>query len=177
MSNGTEEQNMADLMMSNVKEFGKFSYELEEKREQSLINQSIQMVTAFSVFSISIYTILPVLKNIPGLSFAKLLFCVGVLIFLLLTSLILAVLVQWRYKYSTMQNIEEFYKSVYEEHGCYQTQAQFDIQWKEQIKQIHISKKALNDKRAKLIKASMVMFFAAIGTMVLSTLALIFISI
>ena len=39
------------LRLKNVVEFAQFSYELEDKREQSLITQSGQMLTAFSVTS------------------------------------------------------------------------------------------------------------------------------
>ncbi|HCC34346.1 MAG TPA: hypothetical protein DEQ02_01425 [Ruminococcaceae bacterium] len=172
-----EQQKLADFMMGNVKEFGKYSFELEEKREQSLINQSTQMVTAFSVFSIAIYTLLPVFQNIPIIPFFKLLFCVGIVTIFLLASLVLAVLVQWRFKYYTMKNIEEFYKSVNEEHENYTTQAQFDIQWKDQLKDIHLSKFKLNNRRVKLIKASMVLFFIAVGTVILSVIGIAFIMI
>ena len=145
-----QEQALSNLRASNVKEFGKFSYDLEEKREQSLINQSVQMITAFSVFTIAIFTILPVLRDIQGLSFYRLLFCTGLVVIFLLASLILAVLVQWRYKYSTMKSVDEFFRSIYDEREHYKTQEQFDIQWIEQIKQIHLSKKNLNARRAKL---------------------------
>ena len=45
--NAKSQEELADLMMDNIVQFGKFSYELEDKREQSLINQSNQMLTAF----------------------------------------------------------------------------------------------------------------------------------
>jgi len=177
MSEQNKEIAIAELMMKNIKEFGLFSYELEEKREQSLLNQSTQMVTAFSVFSLAVFTILPIIKDIPRLSFTKLLFCAGIVTLFLLISLIFAVLVQWRFKYLTMQGVDEFYRSVYNEQENYMTQPQFDTQWKEQIQQIHKSKKDINDKRASWIKVSMIFFFLSIVVLVLSTLVLTLITI
>ena len=51
------------LRMENVREFGKFSFDLEEKREQSILNQSSQMLTAFSLFSAAILMALPIMTE------------------------------------------------------------------------------------------------------------------
>jgi len=167
---------IADMMMDNIVRFGKFSFELEEKREQSLINQSNQMLTAFAIFSAALYMIIPVVISLNSLLTSKIMFCVGIISFLLIGSLVLALLAQWRYKYKTMANIEEFYNNVNAEFHIYKTQANFNMQWKEQILSIHESKKNNNDKRSKLIIASMWMFLMAIVVVVISTFALIFIS-
>lgn len=39
------------LRKRNIVELGKFSYDLEEKREQSILSQANQMMTAFSIYS------------------------------------------------------------------------------------------------------------------------------
>ncbi|MDR0307485.1 MAG: hypothetical protein LBI42_11700 [Chitinispirillales bacterium] len=174
--NDNKQEKVAELMMKNVVDFGKFSFELEEKREQSLINQSSQMITAFSVFTIALYTLLPVLISCLNISIVpKMLFSVGIISTLLLISLLLALLAQWRYKYSTMQIIDEFYNRVYQEHTNYKTQAQFYILWKDQIQDIHKSKKINNDKRVKLVKWSIYVFLISMGTVIVSIIALIFI--
>ena len=41
----------SELKIKNALNFGRFSLELEEKREQSIITQSSHMLTAFSLFS------------------------------------------------------------------------------------------------------------------------------
>jgi hypothetical protein len=168
------DKELADLMMSNIIQFGRYSLELEEKREQSLINQSSQMITAFSVFSVAIFTLLPVIVPLNVISNAKLFLCVGAVTFLLVTSLVLALIVQWRYKYVTMKDVDEFFDCVYKEQQNYTSQHQFDSQWQVQISQIHKSKKKINDKRASFIKASMVVFFVSVGLLVLSASQIIF---
>ena len=47
----------------NVLELSKLSYEAEEKREQSLINQSSQMATAFSFISAVILMLFPIITS------------------------------------------------------------------------------------------------------------------
>ncbi len=49
MENMEEQQKLAELMMKNILELGRFSYNFQEKREESLINQSGRMLTAYSV--------------------------------------------------------------------------------------------------------------------------------
>jgi hypothetical protein len=168
------QEDLADMMMDNIVRFGMFSFELEEKREQSLINQSNRMFTAFSIFTVALFMILPIVIGLYNTLTSKIMFCVGIVSFLLLASLVLALLAQWRFKYVTMSDIEEFYRKVNEEFSIYKTQASFDMQWKEQILSIHTSKKRNNDTRSKLIQASMWVFLIAIGVVLLSSFALIF---
>ena len=52
-----QNEDLDALRMKNVFEFGKFSFELEEKREQGILNQSGQMLTAFSLFLILSLTV------------------------------------------------------------------------------------------------------------------------
>lgn len=167
---------LANLMMKNIVQLGKFSYELEEKREQSLISQSSNMLTAFSVFSVVLFVAIPIIIDNTSVNVNQLLLCSMVISLFLITSLVLAVLSQWRYKYQTMTDINDFYNIVNGEHQNYQTQVQFDMQWKEQLFQIQTSKKKNNDKRSKLIIASMILFLLSILTVIISAFLLYFFS-
>jgi len=167
------EQKQAELMMKNIVELGKYSYDLEEKREQSLITQSSQMLTAFSIFSAVLFVILPIIIETKTVSVWKLLFSAGIISVFLLASLVLALIAQWRFKYSTMQDVQVFYDRVNAEFQNYASQVQFDVQWKEQLLSIHASKKKNNDKRAKLVIASMVVFLISIGLLLASAFFLI----
>ena len=119
---------LADLMMKNIVQLGKFSYELEEKREQSLIVQSSNMLTAFSVFSAVIFVVIPIIIDNTNVRVNQLLLCSAIIAFFLISSLVLAVLSQWRYKYKTMTDINDFFEQINREHQNYRTQAQFDLQ-------------------------------------------------
>ena len=153
----------ADFMMENILKFGKYSFELEEKREDSLIKQSGQMLTAFSIFSAVLIAALNIVIGLKIVSTGKLLFCASIVYSVLLASLVLALLVQWRYKYQTMEDVQVFYESINKAFTDYQRQAGFDMQWMEQIGAIHKSKLKNNDTRSRLIQASMIMFLIAIG--------------
>jgi len=163
-----EQQRQAELMMRNIKELGLYSYELEEKREQSLLNQAGQMLTAFAIFTAALYMLLPVVLEHATLNISKnkLILFVGVISLFLLSSLVLAILAQWRYKYNAMNEIGVIYQEVDKNYGDYSTQVNFDKQWIIQIENLHKSKLKNNNRRAKLVMASMIIFLVAIALVI-----------
>jgi anaerobic C4-dicarboxylate transporter len=176
-SSETDEDKRDNMMMANIVDFGKFSYELEEKREQSLINQSSQMMTAFSIFSAALCMVLPYLFKKNNELAIALPLCTSIVFALLITSLIFALLAQWRYKYKAMDDIDAFYRQIYcDLSNLYQKQAEFDMQWKHQIAIIHKSKKENNDKRSRDVVVSMWFFLGSVAAIVLSAFALILLS-
>ena len=163
------------MRIRNVIEFGKYSFELEEKREQSLLNQSSQMITAFSVFSAVLFMgVLPVVIAVHTNLTSRIMFCAIIVLLLLIISLVLALLAQWRYGYDNMESIDVFYDEVKRKSDNYQIQEQFNEQWKIQLSQIHRSKRTLNNRRANLIKASMIVFFVAVGAVISSVIGIVF---
>lgn len=151
MSEGFNQKQL-DFMMANIINLGKFSYGLQEKREESLINQSGRMLSAYSI-AIAILSLF--LQKIPQN-------CTIVLVIGLTISLIFSLLSGWRYKYIGMPDVDAFFEDVYNNTDSYKTQYQFDTQWKYQISILHKGKKRLNDIRVILISASMLSFLASI---------------
>lgn len=167
--NKSEKEN---LKMKNVVDFGKFSYELECQRENSLIGQSGSMLTAFSIYTAALYMLVPIaIEHFKNLTYGILL-SVGIVSMLLIVSLVLALISQWRFKYKTMLDVEGFYSYIEKESDLYKTQADYDYQWKYQLAPIQQSKKNNNDKRVKLILASMITFLSAIVVTILSVFVL-----
>lgn len=159
-------QETASMMIEEIVEFGKFSYELEEKREQSLIGQSGQMLTAFSVFSAVVLMSVPIAIDNLAVPTSMILGYSGVLFALLSSSLLLTIFAQWRFKYKTLIDVGEFYNKVNEDFLNYRKKSQFKIQWKEQLTEIQLSKKQTNNKRVKLLMISMVLFIASVLTLI-----------
>ncbi len=148
-----EQQKLAELMLKNILELGRFSYSLQEKREESLINQADRMLTTCSLTAV----LLPLLlSKTDGL---------GPVILLtgLLISFIFAVIAGWRFKSNSMPSIDVFYDEVYARWEEFKTQPAFDMQWKYHLSAIHKSKKENNDKRASCILISMVSFILSIA--------------
>lgn len=56
-----DEDKQTTLRLKNAVEFGRFSFELEEKREQSIIQQSSQIITAFSIASAAVLMAVPII--------------------------------------------------------------------------------------------------------------------
>ena len=154
------------LRTKNVVEFAKFSYELEEKREQSLLSQSGHLLTLFSVSSAILFTTVPVLLSYTNFDTGRILLFSGISLSILLVSMLLAVISQWRFGYETMMNGEELLQKIKENINSYAYQSHYDYQWIDQLKLIQDSKKKNNDKRYKLINASMILFFIAILSIV-----------
>lgn len=151
------------LRKQNIVELGKFSYDLEEKREQSILSQANQMMTAFSIYSAALLMVLPILIDNTVIPHSQLLIASILLFSPLIVSLVLAVLAQWRFSYQTMKTAQEFQEKIEADAEHYQHQAQYDDQWINQINAIHISKKNNNDRRVKLIISSMICFLLSVG--------------
>ena len=152
MENMEEQQKLAELMMSNILSLGKFSYSLQEKREESLINQSGRMLTACSVTD----ALLPLsISKVPD---------VGLMVLFagILVSFVFAVIAGWRFKARPMPSIDVFYDEVYKRWEEFKSQPVFDMQWKYHLSAIHKRKKENNDKRARCILISMISFVISI---------------
>lgn len=166
-----QNEDLDALRMKNVFEFGKFSFELEEKREQGILNQSGQMLTAFSLFSAAILMALPLVVDYTSVPGIKALYLAAFSLTPLVASLVLATIAQWRFKYQTMQNAEEFEKLLYQNRSEYMSQSAYDYQWSYQLSAVQKSKKKINDIRVKLVKASMICFWASVVILVVGNVA------
>ncbi len=155
------------LRLKNIVEFAKFSYELEDKREQSLINQSGQMLTAFSVASAALLMAVPIILEHTCVSKQLVLVSAGITLALMVLSMVFAVISQWRFQYTTMMTGEELLQKVEADMDNHVYQSQYDYQWIDQLKEIQVSKKKNNDKRYRLIHASMIVFFAAVTNLII----------
>lgn len=164
-----QETKQTEEIFRNVYEYAQLSFELESSREESLIKQSGQMLTVFSISSVFILTIYQITikhKNLP----ANLINVAAVIsILFLIVSMLLAIFVSWRYKYKTLlsplQNMEHILKNK----EYFITSAQRDKSFTETINEIWESKKYINDKRAKLIKISMIFYFLSISVILITT--------
>ena len=124
-----DEQDPEALRMKNVREFGLFSFELEEKREQSILNQAGQMLTAFSIFSAAILMALPLVADYTNVPDGQA-FCLAVVVLApLIASLVLDILAQWRFKYQAIKDAEEFETELYRNRDAYKEQYAYDWQW------------------------------------------------
>lgn len=164
----------SDFCLKNVVDFAKFSYELEEKREQSVVNQSGQMLTALSVASATTLMAVQILIEHTSISKLEILISAGTVLALLLASMTLAVLAQWRFKYVTMMTGEELLQKINNDAENHQYQFQYGFQWIDQLNAIQSSKKKNNDRRCKLIIASMSAFFLAVASLIICSLVIVF---
>lgn len=143
-----EKEEKLDFVMSKIVEFGRYSYGQQEKREESLLNQSSRMLTACSVTAAIFSNI--ILNSINIFKIAALVS--------LLVSLVFAVMAGWRFKTGWMASIDSFYDDVYNNNEKYEEQYQFDYQWKHQISMLHKDKERINDIRTRYILFSMCAF-------------------
>lgn len=156
----------ADMKMRNALSFGRFSFDLEEKREQSIITQSSHMLTAFSLFSAALLMAIPIVIDHTSIPDNQVLSAAGLSFITFIASLILTIVAQWRFKYQTMKTAEQFRDEILSNESTYQYQSQYDYQWIIQITEVQKSKKKNNDRRVGLIKAAMICFLVAVGILV-----------
>ena len=117
------------LALKNVVNLGKYSFELELSREESLIRQASEMLTAFSLFSAALLMAIPILTTNTTINEQNLLLLSGISAIPLIFSLCIAIVAQWRFKYQGICNAEELQTKVFDDIDEYHGQAQYDILW------------------------------------------------
>lgn len=160
-----------ELLVSHIEKLSKYSYELEEKREQSLIEQSARMLEAFSVITAALGILLSiVLEYCNELSKYFIFIVTGIIGIFLIASLILAILAQWRYKYNALPLPEDIYKHVHDNYKVFLSIKNQAKHYNEVLNSVQKSKKKINDKRASMITLSMIFFYCAIFAFVISVI-------
>lgn len=172
------EQDVITPQYKHIKELAYLKYEAEEKREQNLIQQSCQLQTAFSFMTAAIFMAVPICIEYRGvLSLKFFLISTSVIVAFLLASLLLASIAQWRWKTKAFPNIQSIKEAVINskewEKLCIEYH-QID-QLVTLMGEVQAKKTELNDKRVKLIMASMICFYASVITIIVFFVIAIFI--
>lgn len=157
------EEQAVDLYMY-VKELGTLKYEAELRREDSLIQQSSHMQTAFSFMSAALFMAAPILidnrSNQLSLNFFFAAF--SSIVFFLLASLVAASLAQRRVlrrTFMSIPDIEAFVSSTYKQ--TLKRSAQLK-QWVQVVGDVQVGLQKVNEKRVMLIRISMGSFLGSI---------------
>ena len=164
------EENIYDLALKNIKDFGLFSFQLEQQRERAIISQASQMLTAFSIFSAALLMLMPVLLQYTSLSAKKILLSAGISFVPLLISLCSALLAQWRYPYYALRDIAEFKDHIYRNINDFDSQSKYYDLWSLQIAPVHAQLFKNNNKRVFFVKTSMICFLIAVLLLVFATI-------
>lgn len=174
MENEDSKKDGVDLITPqyrHIKELAKLKYEAEEKREQNLIQQSSQMQTAFSFVAAAVFMAVPICidyRNTISLKFF--LVAVSIISTFLIASLLLASISQWRWKTFAFPDVSEIKSSVLDSEEWKKLCVEFHQinQWIDLIGKVQAEKAKLNDRRVKLIMGSMLCFYGAIISIIIS---------
>ena len=154
-----------------IKDLARLKYETEEQREQALIQQSSQMQTVFSFVTAALFMAMTIcIQNREPLSLDFFLISISIITFFLLMSLVFASISQWRWKTKTFPDIKTIKQEVI---GSSEWQKlcieyyQID-QWIDLIGRVQEEKAILNNRRVHLIMASMVCFYIAIASILIT---------
>ena len=148
-----------DEKIIEIIKMGNFSFELEEKREQSLVLQSGYMLAGFSIISVMLLAAIPILLDYTKFSNKFVIFLIGFSLVFLIISLLFTIAAQWRYKYKGLENIESIYNLMIDV-----PLNDFNGWWLENLNDIYNAKNDLNEKRADLMKISALSFGFSILT-------------
>lgn len=154
-----------------IKELSKLKYEAEEKREQNLIQQSSQMQTGFSFMTAAIFMAVPIcIEHRGNLSLEFFLVSVSVIVVFLIASLTLASLAQWRWKTETFPDVKKIKDSVLNNPEWEKLTVEYNQidQLVDIIGKVQEEKAKLNDRRVRLIIASMICFYCSIISVIVS---------
>ena len=150
------------MIYKNILEYAERTCDLEEKREQSLISQSNQMLTAFSITTAVLLAIYKIAHDGDIVPFAFLNTVTIICIFLFIASMVLALLVSWRYRYVSLPSPNDMMDHILKNKDYFETLEQRDKSLTQTLNKVWESKNKLNNKRAKLISASMILYFIAL---------------
>jgi len=156
-------------MKIEIIKMGRFSFELEEKREQSLIIQSGYMLTGYSIISVMLLAVIPILLDYTNLPSRFVFILLGFSLLFLIVSLLFALLSLWRYQYLGLDNIESIYSLM-----IYKSSTAVSDWWLENVNAIYNEKNRLNDKRARYMKWSTLFFGFSIITILIYLVITIF---
>lgn len=166
--NDLDEQEMkAIALYSHVKELGILKYEAELKREDSLIQQSSNMQTAFAFMSAAIFMVVPIILEYRGsLSLRFFTLSISTIILFLLISLVTASAAQFRRKFDDFPDIDEIEKHVEDNWKSVLNKSQQLKQYVKLLGKVQKSKAKGNESRVLLIRISMWSFMASLGLVV-----------
>lgn len=171
----TPNSNQAEFLITSqfrhIKELSELKYEAEEKREQNLIQQSSQMQTVFSFMTAAIFMAVPIcIEHRGNLSLEFFLVSVSVIVVFLIASLTLASLAQWRWKTETFPDVKKIKDSVINNPEWKKLTVEYNQidQLVDIIGKVQEKKAKLNDRRVRLIMASMICFYCSIFSVAVS---------
>ena len=147
---------------------GKFSFELEEKREQSLIMQSGHMLTGFSIISVMLLAVIPILLDYTKISNKTVFLLLGIPLLCLVIGLLFAIAAQWRYDIHDLGDLESTYELI-------MNGPLVDVNkwWLANLNYIYKKRLDLNEKRAKSMILSTAFFGISILTILIYLIALL----
>jgi hypothetical protein len=166
-----EQERQITAQYQYIKELATLKYDAEEKREQNLIQQSSQMQTAFSFMTAAVFAATAICIEYRGkLTLNFFLIAVSIVTFLLIVSLLLASIAQWRWKTEAFPDIQDIKDTVVNDPEWEKLTIKYHQinQWIDMVGKVQKKKAEINDRRVKLIMASMICFYLSIGSIVIS---------
>ena len=152
------------MLYSFVCDFAKLKLDSETKREDSLIQQSATMQTAFSFTTAALFMVAPIAVEYRGnMTLPYLLMVFSSVTASLLLSLLFASMAQNRRLNATFPDVDTLTKHIEEHYTDYVSKVQQDKALSELIATVQKSKDEINDKRVKFIRLSMHFFYIALG--------------
>lgn len=170
--NGTDVdllEKQAVSLYRHVKELAQMKYESELRREDSLIQQSSHMQTAFSFITAAVFMAAPILIDNRGdnLSLGFFFVAFSTIIACMLVSLITASLAQRRFLKESFMNIPDIEQFVSDTYKQTLKESEQLKQWVQVVGDVQVSLEKVNNRRVKLIRISMFSFFVSIAFIVM----------
>lgn len=165
-----------DASLSFYKDMVYYAYELERKRQDSILSQSNNMLVIVSLLSAAFGAILPSVISLFAEQtepLAILLICSICIGTFLLVDLILIILSQWRYSYKTTPNLLDL-KRTLESTTPDKTKEELSNDYAEFfVSKMWKSLKNVNDLRCLYVKLSMIIMLITLFTFLASVILLL----
>lgn len=155
-----------ESLFEHAVKIGERKYDEEIAKEEALISQASQMQTVFSIVTAVLFAVATILVDHRG-NIPKLFFIISITAITLTIGacLVLASFVHWRYKTNALPDLSELRKYTFESdewESLTNKTAQLK-QYYNLLQEVQAEKCRLNNKRVKLIIASIICFWISVA--------------
>ena len=150
-------------------QLAKQSYECEEKREASMISHATRLIEVLSFLMAGIGVVVsPILEYVERIPKKYIFVVLSLVLFIIMISLILLIIAQWRYSYQTFPLPNEIYENIKSDFDNYKEKEVQCDSYINLLSKIQKCKKENSDKRNNFIRVASILLLVSIAIIIIS---------
>ena len=150
-------------------QLAKQSYECEEKRESSMISHATRLIEILLFLMVGIGVVVsPILEYADRIPKKYIFVVLSIVLFIIMISLILLIIAQWRYAYQTFPLPNVIYDNIKNDFDNYKKKEVQCDNYINLLNDIQKCKKENSDKRNNFIRVASILLLVSIAIIIIS---------